>query len=441
MKEKKRTWSPERLCAGLPKEFKIFLSYVKDLKYEQQPDYSFLKALLQNLFDKEGFVADDAFDWVSLNETPQKELQTESSRHSQSTSANHGTVAEEGKQSINNDSTFSTADGSERGICPPETPPERSDPVEVLETADSEKVAVKAGSFVLLRVLTRPTLEFADPIWQAKEDDEETDNSYYHQPSLSKPEWKFKWRPAIVTDFSYGTGRCKLSVMPLMVRENGLDDIPERRHKGFVHISSDIASGNSTSKNDAEVTPSPAWPLQGTYSFLQFDEYSIYVWTEDVRDVKVYWSLEEAELVRLRDRRNAEGVAAAIYDLTPHDGEDAETHFVKRGLRKPRVVGGNPVFGDIASLDEAALTTARADVDLTGAHGFLPETFKIEERRERENGYDDAVSGDTMSDFEENVSLYTGPVPGDRRKSCTLAIDPDYVFQAAHEDEHVPISE
>lgn len=452
IKEKKRTWTPQRLCEDLPKEFETFLTYVKNLTYEEEPGYEYLKSLLRNLFDREGFALDFDYDWKSLSEDGQSEEEpselanSASDRapsQSPSTQAISATAVEAEPLNGTSEQKDETAgpevaasasevavDESAQSIPPPESAiPDEAD--EGANQPEPEVLSVKEGSFILLKVLARPTLEFADPLWDAPGEGEEPDNSYCHQPSLSKPEWTFKWRPAIVTDFSYGTGRCKLGVMPLMVRPNGLADIPERRHKSFIRIAtgkSDGVAAGDVGGASGEVTPTPTWPLEGTYSFLQFDEYSMYVWTEDVREVKALWSLDAEQLARLKGTREAEGVAPSVYDLKRYDDDDEETLLVKKSLCKTRVVGGNPVFGDIASFDESALKNA--DVDLTGAQGFLPETFKIEVRRERENGDVTAESGDTTRDLRENLSFYTGPVPGNRRKSCTLAIEPEHTLDA-----------
>jgi casein kinase 1 len=35
------------LCEGIPKEFQIYLEYCRKLKYEDTPDYGFLKRLFK----------------------------------------------------------------------------------------------------------------------------------------------------------------------------------------------------------------------------------------------------------------------------------------------------------------------------------------------------------------------------------------------------------
>lgn len=53
----------EALCKGLPNEFVVFLHYAKALKFEEQPNYSYLKELFLGLASREGIAVDDRFDW------------------------------------------------------------------------------------------------------------------------------------------------------------------------------------------------------------------------------------------------------------------------------------------------------------------------------------------------------------------------------------------
>ena len=39
--------SVEELCAGLPKEFCIFLQHCRSLKYDENPDYNYLKRIFK----------------------------------------------------------------------------------------------------------------------------------------------------------------------------------------------------------------------------------------------------------------------------------------------------------------------------------------------------------------------------------------------------------
>ena len=53
----------EDLCKDLPEEFPIYLHYCRALKYEDTPDYGFLRQLFKDLVVREGLQYDLAFDW------------------------------------------------------------------------------------------------------------------------------------------------------------------------------------------------------------------------------------------------------------------------------------------------------------------------------------------------------------------------------------------
>ncbi len=63
--EKKLATPIETLCKGLPQEFTTYLNYCKNLRFEDKPDYNYLKLLLKELFVKNGFEYDNLYDWKS----------------------------------------------------------------------------------------------------------------------------------------------------------------------------------------------------------------------------------------------------------------------------------------------------------------------------------------------------------------------------------------
>ena len=67
--EKKISTSVENLCKGLPEEFIIFVNYTRELKFDDRPDYGYLKKLLKTVADKDGLEFDFAFDWIIKKET------------------------------------------------------------------------------------------------------------------------------------------------------------------------------------------------------------------------------------------------------------------------------------------------------------------------------------------------------------------------------------
>jgi hypothetical protein len=64
--EKKMSTPVEELCKGFPAEFATYLNYCKTLRFDEKPDYSYLRQLLRNLFHRQGFTYDYVFDWNML---------------------------------------------------------------------------------------------------------------------------------------------------------------------------------------------------------------------------------------------------------------------------------------------------------------------------------------------------------------------------------------
>ena len=42
------------LCKGFPQEFVIYFQYVRSLRFDEKPDYAYLRRLFRDLFAKEG---------------------------------------------------------------------------------------------------------------------------------------------------------------------------------------------------------------------------------------------------------------------------------------------------------------------------------------------------------------------------------------------------
>ena len=65
IKEKKISTSLDNLCHGLPEEFKTFIQYARELKFEDRPDYGYLKGLLRQVADKNKLHFDNnKYDWM-----------------------------------------------------------------------------------------------------------------------------------------------------------------------------------------------------------------------------------------------------------------------------------------------------------------------------------------------------------------------------------------
>ena len=77
--EKKMTTPTDLLCRGFPNEFGIFLNYTRALRFDDKPDYSYLRKLFRDLFVREGYQYDYVFDW-SVQRTQPEEGQSSSSK-------------------------------------------------------------------------------------------------------------------------------------------------------------------------------------------------------------------------------------------------------------------------------------------------------------------------------------------------------------------------
>ncbi|XP_046990226.1 casein kinase I isoform X1 [Schistocerca americana] len=64
--EKKMSTSIDELCKGYPAEFHAYLNYCRSLRFEERPDYSYLRQLFRTLFHRQGFTYDYVFDWNML---------------------------------------------------------------------------------------------------------------------------------------------------------------------------------------------------------------------------------------------------------------------------------------------------------------------------------------------------------------------------------------
>jgi len=67
IKEKKLSVPVEVLCKHYPTEFATYLNYTRSLRFEDKPDYAYLRRLLKDLFFREGYEYDLVFDWTLLN--------------------------------------------------------------------------------------------------------------------------------------------------------------------------------------------------------------------------------------------------------------------------------------------------------------------------------------------------------------------------------------
>ncbi|KAL6502914.1 Casein kinase 1-like protein 11 [Orobanche hederae] len=99
--EKKMLTPIEVLCKSYPAEFISYFHYCRSLRFEDKPDYSYLKRLFRDLFIREGYQFDYVFDWTIL-----KYPQIGSSSRTRNIAANvvYGTSGERpGRSSVKQD--------------------------------------------------------------------------------------------------------------------------------------------------------------------------------------------------------------------------------------------------------------------------------------------------------------------------------------------------
>jgi casein kinase 1 len=65
--EKKQSTPVKELCEGFPGEFGQYLQYVRELGFEDAPDYDYLRGLFDTILKKEGNTDDGQYDWMYIN--------------------------------------------------------------------------------------------------------------------------------------------------------------------------------------------------------------------------------------------------------------------------------------------------------------------------------------------------------------------------------------
>ena len=61
--QKKKNTSLEELCKNLPKEIFIYMTYCRNLKFYEKPDYEYLRNIFYRLFIKNKYKKDNIYDW------------------------------------------------------------------------------------------------------------------------------------------------------------------------------------------------------------------------------------------------------------------------------------------------------------------------------------------------------------------------------------------
>lgn len=90
--EKKQTTAIKDLCEAFPEEFNKYLSYVRNLGFEDAPDYDYMRDLFTKALQSTGEVEDGEYDWMKLNngrgwEAPTRASQSQPHREAANPSA------------------------------------------------------------------------------------------------------------------------------------------------------------------------------------------------------------------------------------------------------------------------------------------------------------------------------------------------------------------
>ncbi|XP_017490829.1 PREDICTED: casein kinase I-like [Rhagoletis zephyria] len=72
--ERKMSTPIEALCMGFPSEFQMFLNYCRGLRFDEDPDYMYLRQLFRILFRSHNYEYDYEFDWTIRKEIEKRAL-------------------------------------------------------------------------------------------------------------------------------------------------------------------------------------------------------------------------------------------------------------------------------------------------------------------------------------------------------------------------------
>jgi casein kinase I family protein HRR25 len=86
--EQKLALPIEQICAGLPSEFSNYLHYCRSLRFEDKPDYPYLRQVFLDLLHKEGYDYDYVFDWTIVDKVDKLPVTVEKSQAPQQPSMN-----------------------------------------------------------------------------------------------------------------------------------------------------------------------------------------------------------------------------------------------------------------------------------------------------------------------------------------------------------------
>lgn len=106
-------------CRHLPIEFSIYLNYCRALKFEDKPNYAYLRNLFLDLMERQNIKYDYNYDWCSLNEERElegnkikieirrpldlDEIEDEAEQEKPANNSNQDEIVEDGEENISED--------------------------------------------------------------------------------------------------------------------------------------------------------------------------------------------------------------------------------------------------------------------------------------------------------------------------------------------------
>lgn len=96
--EKKLATPFKLLCKGFPREFCMYLEYCRQLRFEDKPDYAYLKQLFRDVMHNENYKNDGLYDWV-------KRKRAESAKRKAAAKANKSEGNEGGRKGLDQNIT------------------------------------------------------------------------------------------------------------------------------------------------------------------------------------------------------------------------------------------------------------------------------------------------------------------------------------------------
>ena len=70
----------QELCNGLPEETIKFIQYARDMRFEDKPNYSYLRGLMRKIAIKNGLKMDyNRFDWLIPKENKEEDVKEDES--------------------------------------------------------------------------------------------------------------------------------------------------------------------------------------------------------------------------------------------------------------------------------------------------------------------------------------------------------------------------